>query len=403
MLKVILGVVTAATVLFVPALAMIGVGLFVNPALMDAELCRASTLTVGGTIPKRLTATTAAGDAVTLDQPQLGRAATIISVGAHTTGVGTNGVLIALMAGLTESRLRMLANTTAYPDSAGYVHDGDGSDHDSLGLFQMRPTAGWGSVAQLMDPDFHAAAFYGGPAGPNHGSPRGLLDIPNWDSLSLGAAAQAVEVSAFPDRYAAFEPVARTILSALTGAAPTHGAQATESVCPVLSGTAQQLAQTLVEAHTKGTFTTLVPAMYSQEIEATANGTVTAKCQVDTRVLQMLVLVLNKFGRLGISDLGRPCVGDSLHCPSSPHCKIPDLAVDFTSVGGQVLNGAGAPDIGLLRFLDTVLPAGSWAGQSECRTMAGDAVHLDHIGQFPDTCTHQHIDIRGAGTAPLTL
>jgi hypothetical protein len=403
MLKVILGVVTAATVLFVPALAMIGVGLFVNPALMDAELCRASTLTVGGTIPKRLTATTAAGDAVTLDQPQLGRAATIISVGAHTTGVGTNGVLIALMAGLTESRLRMLANTTAYPYSAGYVHDGDGSDHDSLGMFQMRPTAGWGSVAQLMDPDFQAAAFYGGPAGPNHGSPRGLLDIPNWDSLSLGAAAQAVEVSAFPDRYAAFEPVARTILSALTGAAPTHGAQATESVCPVLSGTAQQLAQTLVEAHTKGTFTTLVPAMYSQEIEATANGTVTAKCQVDTRVLQMLVLVLNKFGRLGISDLGRPCVGDSLHCPSSPHCKIPDLAVDFTSVGGQVLNGAGAPDIGLLRFLDTVLPAGSWAGQSECRTMAGDAVHLDHIGQFPDTCTHQHIDIRGAGTAPLTL
>ena len=402
MLKVILGVITAATVLFVPALAMIGVGLFVNPALMDADLCRASTLTVGGTIPNRLTATTTAGATVTLDHTQLGRAATIIDVGARTAGVGTNGVLIALMAALAESRLRMLANTTAYPESANFPHDGDGSDHDSLGLFQMRPTAGWGSLTQLMNPDYQAAAFYGGPASPNHGSPRGLLDIPNWDTLSLGAAAQAVEVSAFPDRYATFEPVARTILAALTGAAPTDGAQATESVCPVLSGNAQQLAQKLAEAHTKGSFTTLVPAMYTQEIEATANGTATTKCQVDTRVLQMLVLVLNKFGSVGISDLGRPCVGSSLHCPSSPHCHIPDLAVDFTSVGGQVLNGADAPDIGLLRFLDTVLPDGSWAGQSECRTKAGDAVHLDHIGQFPDTCTHQHIDIRGAGTAPLT-
>ena len=402
MLKVILGVITAATVLFVPALVMIGVGLFVNPELMDAELCKASTLTVGDTIPNRLTATTTAGATMTLDHTQLGRAATIISVGAHTAGDGTNGVLIALMAALAESRLRMLANTTAYPESEGYVHDGDGSDHDSLGLFQMRPAAGWGSVAQLMGPNYQAAAFYGGPAGPNHGSPRGLLDIPNWDSLSLGAAAQAVEVSAFPGRYTAFEPVARSILSALTGAAPTDGAQATKSVCSMLSGNAQQLAQTLVEAHTKGTFTTLVPAMYTQEIEATANGTVTTKCQVDTRVLQMLVLVLDKFGSVGISDLGRPCVGDSLHCPSSPHCHISDLAVDFTSVGGQVLNGAGAPDIGLLRFLDTVLPDGSWAGQSECRTEAGDAIHLDHIGQFPDTCTHQHIDIRGAGTATLT-
>ena len=402
MLKMILGVITAATVLFVSALTMIGVALFVNPALMDAELCKASTLTVGDTIPNRLTTTTTAGATMTLDQTQLGRAATIISVGAHTAGVGTNGVLIALTAALAESRMRMLTNTTTYPESEGYIHDGDGSDHDSLGLFQMRPAAGWGSVTQLMDPDYQAAAFYGGPAGPNQGGPRGLLDIPNWDSLTPGAAAQAVEVSAFPGRYTAFEPVARSILSALTGAAPTDGAQATEFVCLVLSGNAQQLAQTLVEAHTKGTFTTLVPAMYTQEIEATANGTVTTKCQVDTRVLQMLILVLDKFGSVGISDLGRPCVGDNLHCPSSPHCHISDLAVDFTSVGGQVLTGAGAPDIGLLQFLDTILPPGSWAGQSNCRTVAGDELHLDHIGQFSDTCTHQHIDIRGAGTAPLT-
>jgi hypothetical protein len=253
-----------------------------------------------------------------------------------------------------------------------------------------------------MDPSYQAAAFFGGPTGPNRGSPRGLLDIPNWESLSPGAAAQAVEVSAYPDRYAVYEPVARTILNALTGGTSDNGTGSAVSGCAGVSGNAQQLAQTLVDAHAKGTFTALVPAMYSQEIEATANGTVTAQCRIDTRVLQIIVLVLDRFGSVGVSDLGRPCVGDTLDCPSSPHCHIPDLAVDFTSIGGQILNGSNASDIALLHYLDTILPDGSWAGQSECRTAAGDPLQLGHIGQFPDTCTHQHIDIRGAGTAPLT-
>lgn len=67
-----------------------------------------------------------------------------------------------------------------------------------------------------MDPGYQAAAFFGGPTGPNHGSPRGLLDIPDWQRLPKGAAAQAVEVSAFPDRYAQYEPVAQAILEQLT-------------------------------------------------------------------------------------------------------------------------------------------------------------------------------------------
>ncbi|HEX4400135.1 MAG TPA: hypothetical protein VHZ98_02285 [Galbitalea sp.] len=401
MLKIVLGAVAAAAVLFGPASAMIGVGLFVNPALVEAELCGASSLTLDGTIPGSLTAATPTGATVTLDHTQLGRAATIIEVGAGTAGVGTSGVLVALMAALTESELRMLANTTAYPASATYPHDGEGSDHDSLGMFQMRPTAGWGSIAQLMDPTYQAAAFFGGLTGPNHGSPRGLLDVPDWEALSLGAAAQAVEVSAFANRYATYEPVARSILNTLTGTAPAANTT-TGAACSIVSDNAQQLAQTLVNAHGKGTFTTLVPAMYTQEIEATANGTVTARCQVDTRVLQIIVLVLDRYGSVVVSDLGRPCVEDTLDCPSSPHCAIPDLAVDFTSVGGQVLNGSNTPDIALLHYLDIVLPDGSWAGQSECRTAAGDPVDLEHIGQFPDTCTHQHIDIRGAGSAPLT-
>ncbi len=154
------------------------------------------------------------------------RAATIVEVGSAIDGVGQDGIVVGLMAALTESRLRMLANSTAYPVSADYPNDSDASDHDSLGLFQMRPAAGWGSVNELMDPAYQAAAFYGGPDGPNHGSPRGLLDIPQWDSLPKGAAAQSVEVSASPDRYAAYEPVAEAILVALTKHSPSPPATA---------------------------------------------------------------------------------------------------------------------------------------------------------------------------------
>ncbi|WP_454852199.1 M23 family metallopeptidase [Promicromonospora soli] len=167
-------------------------------------------------VPDALTATTADGVTVHLDRVQLSHAATIVDVGARIEGVGRDGVLVALMAALTESRLRMLANTSTYPSSARFPHDGDAGDHDSLGLFQMRPAAGWGSVAELMDPQYQARAFFGGPKGPNGGSPRGLLDVPGWQNLPKGATAQAVEVSAFPDRYAAYEPVARAILAAIT-------------------------------------------------------------------------------------------------------------------------------------------------------------------------------------------
>ncbi|MFC8797101.1 M23 family metallopeptidase [Promicromonospora sp. NPDC057138] len=190
-------------------------------------------------VPDALTATAADGVTVHLDRVQLAHAATIVNVGARIDGVGRDGVLVALMAALTESRLRMLANTGAYPSSARFPHDGDASDHDSLGLFQMRPAAGWGSVAELMDPQYQARAFFGGPDGPNSGSPRGLLDVPGWQDLPKGAAAQAVEVSAFPDRYAAYEPVARAILAAITRSGADTPASTTDEPAAPASAAAR--------------------------------------------------------------------------------------------------------------------------------------------------------------------
>lgn len=207
--------VIAVTMLFlVPSIGMLSVGTLFSTAGLA---CAPSTSLGVRAVPDSLTATTRNGDRVTLGRAQLTHAATIITVGAKTEGVGRDDVVIALMAALTESRLRMLANSTAYPASTRYPNDGDGRDYDSLGLFQMRPASGWGSVTQLMSPEYQARAFYGGPSGPNYPSPRGLLDIPRWRALAPGSAAQAVEVSAYPDRYAIFQPVAEAILNSLTG------------------------------------------------------------------------------------------------------------------------------------------------------------------------------------------
>ncbi len=189
-----------------------------NPALTATGACvvpGGTNLTVGD-VPDELEVTTANGETFTLNRTQLTHAATIIETGSGIDGVSRDGLVIALMAALTESTLRMLSNTSAYPESANYPNDGDGGDHDSLGLFQMRPQSGWGTVAELMDPVYQAEAFFGGPTGPNHPSPRGLLDIPGWEDMDKGEAAQAVEVSAYPDRYRNYEPVAEAILSTLT-------------------------------------------------------------------------------------------------------------------------------------------------------------------------------------------
>lgn len=153
-----------------------------------------------------------------LTSAQLAVARTYISVGQQ-MGVPRAGQVIAIMMSLQESSLRVLANTNV-PGSLSFPHEGVGHDHDSLGTAQQRPAAGWGTIEQLMDPIYNARAFYGGPNGPNQGSPRGLLDIRGWSSMQKGQAAQAVQISAFPELYARWEPDAEAIVRALAGTSP---------------------------------------------------------------------------------------------------------------------------------------------------------------------------------------
>ncbi|MGC3021911.1 MULTISPECIES: M23 family metallopeptidase [unclassified Brevibacterium] len=212
-----LAIALLALVLAAPFMSLVGIGLLMNPAATATCTVPGGNIIVGE-VPDELDVETRDGETFTLNQQQLTHAATIIETGSGIEGVGRDGIIIALMAALTESTLRQLSNTSVYPESADYPNDGDGSDNDSLGLFQMRPQAGWGSVEELMDTTYQAEAFFGGPTGPNHPSPRGLLNIPGWQDMGKGEAAQSVEVSAYPDRYDNYEPVAEQIIAALAGA-----------------------------------------------------------------------------------------------------------------------------------------------------------------------------------------
>ena len=147
-----------------------------------------------------------------LSDGQLQNAATIISVG-QSMNVPPAGIKVALMVALQESTLRNLANTDVQA-SLMYPHDATGHDHDSVNMFQQRPSAGWGTVEQLMHPEYAAKAFFGGPTGPNNGSPRGLLDVPDWQQMAPTDAAQAVQVSATPTAYARWDKAADELMSA---------------------------------------------------------------------------------------------------------------------------------------------------------------------------------------------
>lgn len=136
--------------------------------------------------------------AVGLSAEQRQNAATIVAVG-RSLGVSDRGIVVALAAAMQESSLRNLPH----------------GDRDSVGLFQQRPSQGWGSAAKLQDPAYATKLFFGGRNNPNTGKTRGLLDVPGWSSMSLTDAAQAVQLSAYPKAYANWASAAEGWLATL--------------------------------------------------------------------------------------------------------------------------------------------------------------------------------------------
>ena len=154
----------------------------------------------------------------TLTAEQARNAVTIARV-ARDLDVPRYGLEVAVAAAIQESQLVNL----------------DYGDRDSLGLFQQRPSTGWGTREQITTPRLAAQAFFGRA---EHTNNTGLLDIPGWDDMSLTEAAQAVQRSGYPDAYAQWETVAADIADLLGGDLPDlpEDAAATEENCQPESG-----------------------------------------------------------------------------------------------------------------------------------------------------------------------
>jgi hypothetical protein len=128
------------------------------------------------------------------DTEQVSIAATVVNVGATKT-VPRWGWVVALATAMQESQLRNLP------------HLGEKNDHDSIGVFQQRPSQGWGTAEQLADPAYQAGRFY-----------DKLLTVPGWEQLPLTEAAQAVQRSAYPNAYSRWTGDAILLADALASA-----------------------------------------------------------------------------------------------------------------------------------------------------------------------------------------
>ncbi|SCL31639.1 hypothetical protein GA0074692_3151 [Micromonospora pallida] len=146
------------------------------------------------------------GPVAGLTVAQMNNAKKIVRAG-RAMGVPRRALVIAVATAMQESNLYNLASGVV-PESQNHPNQGVGWDHDSIGLFQQRASMGWGTVAQIMDPAYATRQFL-----------TVLLTVPGWQQMRLTDAAQAVQVSGFPEAYAQHESRATVIVNAIVAPA----------------------------------------------------------------------------------------------------------------------------------------------------------------------------------------
>ncbi|MEU7995351.1 hypothetical protein AB0B83_08435 [Micromonospora sp. NPDC049060] len=161
------------------------------------------------------TCTVQADGRVALDPDQMANAATIAAIGIQRK-MPERAVVVALATAYQESGLRNLA----------------GGDRDSVGLFQQRPSQGWGTPEQIRDPRYAARKFY-----------AGLKKVRGWEQMRVTDAAQKVQRSAFPEAYEKWADESEVLTRALLGHA-TGAVACTVGRDPAMRGEAAATALT---------------------------------------------------------------------------------------------------------------------------------------------------------------
>jgi cell wall-associated NlpC family hydrolase len=285
----------------------------------------------------------ACGEAVTqsplgvLTAEQTANATVIVDVGEN-MAVPSYGQVIAIATALQESDLHNLTS----------------GDADSLGLFQQRPSQGWGSPAQILDPSYAATAFY-----------QHLLAVPGWESLPLTQAAQAVQHSAFPDAYAQWQAEATSTVQYIAGgtvvAAPISSA-------PTAGGTAVQL-------------------------DPSANSQVCGVTDLPPSLVgQVLTFAAAQVGKPYVLGATGPDAWDCSALVQAAYAAVgaalprtADEQYDYTRAHGQILTGPPSADAlqpGDLLFSpgDDPVPAADGASIGHVAIYAGNGVVIEAKG-----------------------
>jgi hypothetical protein len=325
-------------------------------------------------------------------------------------GLSGQASRIAIITALGESSLINIG----FGDAGNGVVNPDGSPTTSFGLFQQQTSQGWGTKEQVMDPEYATTSFL---IGKKHDRKGGLISVSGWEKMSPTAAIHTVQGNADPNYYAQFYSQADQIMSqagidvnraakgdsdgGTENASDTSGSDA----CSV--GTdAQSLAQGLVADMSSGKLTQLVG--YGDilgQIKNIAEGKSVENCGVDTRVLQIITVATRTFPTVQLSSINRKCtnVVAGAGTNSAHWVNGGGHAVDFSGLNGKSTTGADANALTLLRALDPLMPAGSGAGQIECRAAAGTTIELPHMTQFRDSCNHLHVQVDPYSQTPMTI
>jgi hypothetical protein len=177
---------TVADVLAVPVTA---VGQLLDGQVSPQQLSAAEYCVLGKITPGKPTGYG------TFTSDQIENATTIYQVSVS-LGLPMYAAQIAIATAMQESRL----------------HNDAFGDRDSLGLFQQRPSQGWGTPAQILNPVYAATKFY-----------QALVKVPHWQTIPLTRAAQAVQRSAYPDAYQQWAYVAGYLVATVSGALDNCG------------------------------------------------------------------------------------------------------------------------------------------------------------------------------------
>ena len=250
------------------------------------------------------------------------------------------------------ARAASIALATAFQESK--LYNIDYGDRDSVGLFQQRPSQGWGSVEQLMDPVYSANAFY-----------DALVKVDGYGEMDITVAAQEVQRSAYPDAYADHEDDARALASALTGNSP-------ETMWCDVPGDADEAADDLDEQGLVAR-----AAVVRQDLEA-------------------------RFGSLSLGGF-EPEGVSSGHMEGSAHYEGRAIDVFFRPVTAEntqrgwamatyLVANADRLDIGTIIFDDRIWRTGSrsddgWTDYRVPSSSGGDQAILEHRD-------HVHVDVQ---------